>query len=173
MVRAQISSAVAPAANSRASPSAGTGMKPAQCGQRPRVRAPVKEHAEDSRQLHAAAAGGQDEPRDRLDVVVAHHLRQIELRQKLGRGQEVHLPLGIRMRIRPAAEDQRGIAFPKELSQLPGVRDRRAGRRGSCRRPGRRAPGIRSGVRAPRTTAQYSSECFDVRNGTIRSRGTS
>src|SRR5436190_1728174 len=104
-------------------PFGGNRNKPGQCRQRPRIRAPVKEHPEDSRQLNAAAAGGQDEPRDRLDVVVAHHLRQVELRQKLGRGQEVHLPLGIRMRIRPAAEDQRGIAFPEELPQLPGVRD--------------------------------------------------
>src|SRR5262245_61220843 len=104
-------------------PFGGDRNKPAQSRQRPRVRAPVKEHPEESRQLYAASGGSQDEPRDCLDVVVTHDLRQIELGQKLGRGQEIHLPLGVRVRTRPAAQDQRGVAPPKELPQLPGVRD--------------------------------------------------
>ena len=52
-------------------------------------------------------------------------LRQVELRVKVGRGEQVvDLPLGIGVRVGPPAERDRVIALTQHLPQLPGVLDR-------------------------------------------------
>ena len=90
---------------------------------------------------------------DRVDLVVADDLRQEELGVEVGRREVVDLPLGIGVRICPAAEARAcGRARRSMLPQLPRMLDR-----------SRRADGLvaaehderretRSAARARRTT---------------------
>jgi hypothetical protein len=56
--------------------------------------------------------------------VVADHLRQIELGVNVRRDQELDLLLRVGVRVRPAAQRDRVIAYAQQLAKLPGVVDR-------------------------------------------------
>ena len=169
MVRAQMSIGVAPAANSSASAGGRHRHEGAERRERLRVRAAVVEDAEDARQLHAAAIGFAEEPRDARALVMRDDLRQVELRVDALVQQEVDLT-----RRRPHA----------------GSPIRRASRSGCCARIAsrsshacvdaarladalvaaehdqRRKPVLPRAVGVRQ--ADTSSECLDVRNGTTR-----
>ena len=59
--------------------------------------------------------------RNLRDVMVADDLRQIKLRMKICRGEIVHLPLGIAMRVGPATEPDGVVVRTQQRSKLPGM----------------------------------------------------
>jgi hypothetical protein len=92
-----------------------------QRAERASVRAPVEEHPEHPWQRQPATLRRADESRDRLDVVMADDLRQVELRVKVGRGEKIDLPPGVAVRVRPSAERDGVIALAQHLPELPRV----------------------------------------------------
>ena len=90
------------------------------------------------------------------------------------RRQEIDLPLRHPRADWPSRRASSVLSRSRSmLPQLPGVLDATAARRRPCRRRARRAPESRSGARARRTTGSTRAGASIVRNGTIRSRGTS
>ena len=148
-------------------------QKASQRFERARIGAAIEKDAEESRQSQPAAIGCFDEPRGRADLVVTHDLREEELGAEKTR----------RRGSRPAGRDRRAD-WPIHRDECP---DRAAAAGSAAARHARHdrgAPTVRS---PPSTTSagnpfcrarsaydrQYSSECFAVRNGTMRDRGTS
>ena len=64
----------------------------------------------------APLAGRVEEAGDGREIVVAHHLRQVELGGEVRIGQEAELRPRIGVRIGPAAERERGVALPQKLA---------------------------------------------------------
>jgi len=118
-----MSSDVKPSANSRVSPSIGTRKKAPQRIERVPVSASVEENSEESRQRQAAAIGGFDKPRRRVDLVVAHDLREKELGMK-GRVLRGNPPAGRDPSADlPIRRDGWPVALPQHPSQLPRMFD--------------------------------------------------
>ncbi len=119
MVRAQISSAVAPTSNSRASEF----EEPAEHGERARVGAPVVEHAEQAGQQESTPTSLLQETGDRRLIVVRHDLCQEEIGGGV-RGQEIRdLCRRVACRVGPAAQQQIRLSRPDLGAQLPAVLD--------------------------------------------------
>ena len=93
----QMSSAVAPSANSRVSPSTGTGRNPFRMFSVFRIGAAVVEHAKHTRQVAGATASGVEERADSWKVVMADDLRQVELGGEVLVEQEADLLFSVRV----------------------------------------------------------------------------
>jgi hypothetical protein len=116
--------------------------------------------------------GGTHEPFDLIGVMMTDHLRETKLGVRLSSGVEADLSLGIGMQVGPSAEPKRVVALPSICRSCHACSTDRGV-------PTVLSPPSTTSARNPPWRArstydrQYSIGCFVVRNGTIRSRGTS
>ena len=122
IVRAQISSGVAPSANSCINASAGTGRNCFSVSSVFGVRAAVIEDAENARHQHLPPRQLLLKPIDLPQVVMRDDLRQEKLAGEARVVEEARLGRRIGVGIRPAAQREVRHLLANRFAKLPGVR---------------------------------------------------